>query len=311
MLKILPLRPDGSEEKYWVIDEDRIRYLIKFQKKDWTNVYSEHIASKFINLILGYGSSHITKLIKTKLPTGEKERLAVLCKDFTNEYGTLKTFKENTDSTDTNRLNHGYYFDETLYVLSKTHKIDFKEIEKSFWDMYVCDLILGNPDRHWGNWGICKKNGKRSIAPIFDNGAGLLPRAKFAETNVGTDIDSDTRSWWERRMYEFPNSKIMFRKSERKRSSYYEVWNSDTIPEYIKDYFIHKYKSGTVKRIIDIELFNNEPYIDEKMRIFISKFILLRYKCLIMNENFDIVYEEVDRYLQKVYKKNTHDWFLR
>lgn len=69
-------------------------------------------------------------------------------------------------------------------------------------------------------------------------------------------------------MYEFPNSKIMFSKSERKRSSYYEVWNSDTIPEYIKDYFIHKYKSGTVKRIIDIELFNNEPYIDEKMRIF-------------------------------------------
>lgn len=45
--------------------------------------------------------------------------------------------------------------------------------------MLLFDALLESQDRHWGNWGnwgICKKHGKRSIAPIFDNGAGLLPR---------------------------------------------------------------------------------------------------------------------------------------
>lgn len=159
--------------------------------------------------------------------------------------------------------------------------------------------------------GLCKKYGKRSIAPIFNNGADLLPRAKFTETYTDTDFESDKRSWWKRRVYEFPNSKIMLREPERERSNYYEVWYSDVIQEHIKEFFRDKYKSGEIKEIIDIELFDNEPYIEEDMRIFISRFILLRYRCIIMNENFDDVYDEVEHHLQNVYNKDDDDWFLR
>ena len=52
-------------------------------------------------------------------------------------------------------------------------------LEKHFWDMFVADALLGNFDRHNGNWGFLfdEAAGEASLAPIYDCGSCLLPQA--------------------------------------------------------------------------------------------------------------------------------------
>lgn len=50
----------------------------------------------------------------------------------------------------------------------------------AFLDILVFDAIIMNTDRHYGNFGLIidnKTNKPIKFAPIFDNGAGLLPYA--------------------------------------------------------------------------------------------------------------------------------------
>ena len=50
-------------------------------------------------------------------------------------------------------------------------------IEEHFWNMFVVDAFIGNPDRNNANWGIIKKaDGSFSIAPVYDNGNCLNNR---------------------------------------------------------------------------------------------------------------------------------------
>lgn len=48
-----------------------------------------------------------------------------------------------------------------------------------FWDVFVADALLGNFDRHNGNWGflVDPATGAAEPAPVFDCGSCLLPQA--------------------------------------------------------------------------------------------------------------------------------------
>lgn len=209
---------NGSESKFGITVSGK-DYIVKFQKKDWLNVYSEVIASNFIRAA-GW-KSHETYLAKYV-----NSDVAV-CKDFTNEVGKLKSLSSlSSSSIDTDPVNHAYYFRDVIYELSKVHDLDIKEATHDFWMMYLFDTILGNTDRHAGNWGICFKDGVYKISPIYDNGATLFPR------NHKFNIDDD---WMRERIFVFPNSKIMFR-NKREKSSYYDVWQSGMIPKNIREF---------------------------------------------------------------------------
>ena len=41
---------------------------------------------------------------------------------------------------------------EVINVITKTMKV--KELKEKFWDMFIIDSLIGNKDRHNGNWGI-------------------------------------------------------------------------------------------------------------------------------------------------------------
>lgn len=49
----------------------------------------------------------------------------------------------------------------------------FEKIRTSFIAMNLFDILIGNQDRHPGNWVILFTNGDASFGPIFDNGASL------------------------------------------------------------------------------------------------------------------------------------------
>lgn len=65
-------------------------------------------------------------------------------------------------------------------ILEQFKYID--EIRQSFIAMNLFDILIGNQDRHPGNWVILFKDGKSFFGPLFDNGASLgfqLPDARL------------------------------------------------------------------------------------------------------------------------------------
>lgn len=64
-----------------------------------------------------------------------------------------------------------------MEVIEENKMINKKETKEKFWDMFVIDSLIGNTDRHNGNWGFLlnKTIGKVEISPIYDCGSALNP----------------------------------------------------------------------------------------------------------------------------------------
>jgi len=106
-------------------------------------------------------------------------KTVVLCEDFLQngqvlfEFSKIKvTFEPafiNADGEETDGL--GSSLPEALLVLGQ-HPF-FRQIPgatERFWEMFVVDALIGNPDRNNGNWGIISTNGTFELAPVYDNG---------------------------------------------------------------------------------------------------------------------------------------------
>lgn len=53
--------------------------------------------------------------------------------------------------------------------------IHIEETKQKFWDMFVIDSLIGNTDRHNGNWGFLLNKTIRKVkfSPIYDCGSAL------------------------------------------------------------------------------------------------------------------------------------------
>lgn len=162
---------DGNTSKFG-ITVDKVDYIVKTAKTEISSVFSEHVASRFIR---GIGiACHETWL---GWYNGE---LAVILKDFTS--GTnfqLKSYKDTEQSSEgTDLSNKIYSYDDVLRMIGKHTKMSDLNKQKAiirFWDMFICDAILGNRDRHHGNWGYIITDKGYIPAPIYDNGGSLFP----------------------------------------------------------------------------------------------------------------------------------------
>ena len=79
-----------------------------------------------------------------------------------------------------------------MEVLEESQKlIDTKETKQKFWDMFVIDSLIGNTDRHNGNWGFLlnKEIGKASFSPIYDCGSCLTPMLEDEEIKKINDVE--------------------------------------------------------------------------------------------------------------------------
>lgn len=252
---------NGAEDKFGVtLNGDN--YIVKRTRDGWNNVYSEYIASNVIR-ILG-GNVHETYLGKLN------NDIVVLCKDFTSDDISLRSFNSTESLTiDTAIDRHEYYYDEVAYLLSKLKNCDLDKCMQSFNEMYVFDALLGNPDRHRGNWGVLRTTHGYTMAPIFDNGASLFPRA------ININIDGN---WMKERIYTFPNSKIMF-DNKRERSSYYEVISTKNIFDNI----IQKISLGMIYNALR---FIENALIPDNLKTLYKTVIYYRYKCILNKEDF-------------------------
>lgn len=89
-----------------------------------------------------------------------------------------------------------------------------------FWDMFIVDALIGNFDRHGGNWGFIKKDNQYRVAPVYDNGSSLYPKLNTDE-KLEAVLSSEEEI--DQRIYKFPTSHI---KVKNRKSSYFEVISS-------------------------------------------------------------------------------------
>lgn len=58
-------------------------------------------------------------------------------------------------------------------------------VRERFWDMFVMDAFIKNPDRNNGNWGLLLGGGlPPRLAPVYDNGSSLFSKRSASLTSA-------------------------------------------------------------------------------------------------------------------------------
>ncbi len=274
--KILGRAYNGANGKKIAIEYDGNQYMLKFppsgERKptnlSYTNsCISEHIASSIFNLI------GITAQ-ETRLGTyqvGTKTKIVCACKDFTAggkrffDFCSIKNTILDSESDGS-----GTELTDILEALEKQQYIDPAILSEHFWDVFVADALLGNFDRHNGNWGFLYDDAAKTaeIAPVFDCGSCLLPQA---DENIMRQVLSDEAAR-NARVFQFPTSAI---KENGRKINYYDFLMAG---EY-------KACNEALERIvphIDLQqigdFIETVPYLTDLQREFYRAYITARYE---------------------------------
>ena len=109
-----------------------------------------------------------------------KQKIVVACKDFTAGGLVLQDFASLKNTIiDSAHNGYGTELNDIVKTLEEQTAIDPKLLTDWFWDMFIVDALIGNWDRHNGNWGFLynPETDKISLAPIYDCGSCLFPQA--------------------------------------------------------------------------------------------------------------------------------------
>ena len=290
--RIISRAYNGANGKKIAVEYNGEDYMLKFppsgQDKptelSYTNsCISEYLGSSIFNLI---GIEAQETLLGT-YRAGEKLKIVCACKDFTADNIRLYDFCSIKNTViDSEHGGTGTELEDITETMEKQQFVDPVELTEHFWNVFVVDALLGNFDRHNGNWGfiVNSETGKARIAPIYDCGSCLLPQA---DDNVMKAVLSSEEEL-DKRIFRFPTSAIQ---ENKRKINYYDFMtiakNNDC--------------NAAIARIypqIDMEEIKNFIYktegIDELQKDFYAYYIGARYD-KILTPAYDIIIEQRNR----------------
>ena len=170
----------GSEKKKTLIHNNK-KYLVKFpdpvreKNKNISyinNAYSEYIGSNIFKIIGFKTQNTLLGIYKYK----KKDKIVCACEDFTDDNHVLYEFENLALSTNPDKKIETELTD-IIEVIEENKIIDTSNTKQKFWDMFIIDFLIGNTNRHNGNWGFLldKTTGKFEFSPIYDCGSCLNP----------------------------------------------------------------------------------------------------------------------------------------
>lgn len=176
----------GSEKKKTLIYNNK-KYLVKFpdpireKNKNISyinNAFSEYVGSNIFKIV-GF---NVQNTILGKYIYNGKEKIVCACEDFTDDNNILYEFENLALSTDPDKKIETELKD-IMEVLEENKMINTEETKEKFWDMFVIDSLIGNTDRHNGNWGFLlnKETKEVEFSPIYDCGSCLNPMLEDEE----------------------------------------------------------------------------------------------------------------------------------
>ena len=305
----------GSDRKNAILYGGN-RYMIKFSEKQEPK--NDYATSCVNNVLSEYLGSHIASL--AGLPTHEtllgtyNGELVVACKNFLEPGETLHEFswylRNQYDSSDIKRTP----VLSQIYDAVSSHP-DLAPMKQSavdrYWDTFVIDALIGNFDRHSGNWGyIVGIDDTISPAPIYDCGSCLysgLSVDKMEEV-ISTELSIA------KRLFAYPKA-ALFVGSEENKVGYYDMLSSG----------YDKHCSNAVLRIVprinmdDVKnLIEETPCLSRERRHFYETMLHYRYEFILKRAylrvsagNYDNI--ALDRIGTASFKDDSDVWdeFLR
>lgn len=271
---------NGANGKKIAVEYDGRQYMLKFppsgiQKPtdlSYTNsCISEHLGSSIFNM-LGISAQYTLLGVFT---VNGKEKVVCACGDFTADGKTLYDFCSVKNTViDSEHGGSGTELSDILESIEKQRFVNPEKLLEHFWNVFVVDALLGNFDRHNGNWGFLydSKTDMAEIAPIFDCGSCLLPQAdeKVMRNVLNNEDELNAR------IYRFPTSAV---KLDGQKINYYDFLMSGEYDDC----------DEAIVRIvprIDMEkieqLINETPYITDLQKDFYKAYINARYEKILL-----------------------------
>ena len=184
----------GSEKKKTLIYKDK-KYLVKFpdpvreKNKNISyinNAFSEFIGSNIFKIV-GFKTQNT---VLGKYIYNGKEKIVCACEDFTDNENVLYEFENLALSTNPDKKIETE-LNDIIEVIEECKMIDSERTKQKFWDMFIVDSLIGNTDRHNGNWGFIlnKITGKIEFSPIYDCGSCLNPMLEDEEIQNITEVE--------------------------------------------------------------------------------------------------------------------------
>lgn len=135
--------------------------------------------------------------------------------------------------------------------------------------MFIVDALLGNFDRHSGNWGflIDEKEKKIEFSPIYDCGSCLYPQ--LLDNQMENILNSDEEI--DKRVYVFPNSALKIDNAKINYYNYISSLENDLCNEALLRIF-PKINLNKINEFID-----NISEISEIRKLFYKKMLKERY----------------------------------
>ena len=249
------------------------QYMLKFppfptinKEMSYTNsCISEYIGCKVFESV---GIPVQETVIGTYTSKG-KEKVVVACKDFTSQGITLQDFASLKNRIiDSERNGYGTELADILSTIDEQTAMDSETLKTRFWDMFIVDALIGNWDRHNGNWGFLYNNAtdEVTLAPVFDCGSSLYPQA---DEDLMKKILSD-KNELNHRIFDIPLSAVTY---NGKKINYFKFLSEGEFPDCNK----------ALKRIasrIDMkkiyEIIDNTPTITELQKEFYKAMLTAR-----------------------------------
>lgn len=254
-------------------------YMLKFpnvndgvKEHEYSNsCISEYIACEIIRTL----GLEVQETILGTYSSQENTKIVVACKDFTRYGKIFKQFAELKNSQiETSKNGYGTELSEVIETIEEQQIYDVKELKEFFWNMFIADTLVGNFDRHNGNWGflIDEEKQKVEIAPIYDCASCLYPQ--LTDERIKEIINNEDEI--NARVYVFPTSAL---KENGKKINYFEYINNLNNEDC----------NNAVLRIvplIDLNKINNiieqTPEITEIRKEFYKKIIKERYEKILL-----------------------------
>lgn len=271
---------NGANGKKIAIEYNGEIYMLKFppsaQSKptelSYTNsAISEHIAATVFNS-LGIKAQ---KTILGTFKVNEKEKIVCACKDFTIKGKQLFDFCSIKNTIiDSEHNGTGTELSDILETVEKQQFVNPSKLLNHFWDVFIADALLGNFDRHNGNWGFLfdDETQQAEIAPVFDCGSCLLPQADEKTMKNILENEDELNS----RIFQFPTSAI---KLNDKKINYFDFLSTSKNKDCDKAILriVPKIVFEKINNFID-----DTPYISDLQKSFYKSYIKARYNVLLL-----------------------------
>lgn len=267
-------------------DED---YMLKFPSVNDGIVeqeYSNSCISEYVTChIIKTLGLNVQETLLGKYYLNGNEKIVVACKDFTSNGTILKQFAELKNSQiETSKNGYGTELEEVLETIENQLIYDVKQLKEFFWDMFIADSLVGNFDRHNGNWGfLINENLKKiEIAPIYDCASCLYPQ--LTDNKISEIIGKNEEM--EARVFVFPTSAL---KKNDKKINYFEYINSleNEDCNMALARMFPKIDMVKITGIID-----ETPFISDVRKEFYKKIVNMRYEKILKN-SYDKLQREI------------------